>query len=163
MAFLPPFERVVCDCAEDVELCRRPSYLIPGDIFAIGEFLVKEGRITTVAEVFQFLRASKGAVVGEAATGKRFRIGTITPKVKDDGWCVFLTPDKRCSIHAVAPFGCAFFSVHMDKIEGDVRSMWGLKQITITPGYEQLRQKLIADAGEVEPFAPTKEDARGTS
>jgi Fe-S-cluster containining protein len=121
-----------------------------------------DGRIQTRQGVFAFLRASKGAIVGDAATGQRWRIGTITPKVKEDGTCVFLTEDKRCSIHTVSPSGCGFFDPHMDPIEGNRRSMWGLKQISITPAYEQLRQKLIADAGESEPFTSKENsDANG--
>ena len=152
MAFLPPFERTVCDCADCVAYCKStPGYTIPGDLFAIGEFLVKEGRLEHIKGVFDLLRASKGAVVGEVATGKRFRIGTITPKLVD-GHCIFLTADDRCSIHAVAPYACRAFDSHMSRVEGDVRSMWGLKQILSTPAYETLRQKLISESGETEPF-----------
>lgn len=152
MAFLPPFPRTECACTDCVAFCHtRPGYLSPGDLFAIANKLMADGRIHTRAGVFDFLRASKGAVVGEAATGKLWRIGTITPKMKD-GKCVFLTDDDRCSIHEVAPLGCAYFDDHMSQLEGDYRSMWGLKQITMTPAYEQLRQKLIADSGETEPF-----------
>jgi len=140
-----------------------PSYLCPGDIFAIADHLIQKGIITTRQEVFGFLRASKGAIVGDSATGKLFRVGTITPKVDTRGRCIFLTSEDRCEIHSVAPFGCAFFSAHMDKLEGDKRSMWGLIQISRTPAYEQLRQKLIADAGGAvaEPFTPTKEEDDG--
>lgn len=158
MAFLPPFPRTECACADCIAFCARPGHLTPADLFAIVDVLMADGRIQTRQDVFEFLRASKGAVVGDAATGHRWRIGTITPKVKEDGTCIFLTKDNRCSIHAVAPFGCRFFDPHMDNIEGNRRSMWGLKQISITPAYEQLRQKLIAGSGEIEPFTPTKEE-----
>lgn len=162
MAFLPPFKRTECACTACVAFCNRPAHLIPGDIFAITDALMADGRIQTKQEVFNFLQASKGAVVGEQATGKRYRIGTITPKTVD-GKCIFLTKDNRCSIHAVSPFGCAFFDDHMSQLEGTARSMWGLRQIAQTPGYEQLRQKLIADAGVTEPFTPTQEDQGGQS
>jgi Fe-S-cluster containining protein len=159
MANLPPFTRSKdCNCKDCITYCKTiPGYLVPGDLFAIADSLIQEGGITTRQEIFSFLRASRGAIVGEAATGRRFRIGTITPKMVN-GRCIFLTPEDRCSIHSVAPFACGFFDPHMDPIEGNRRSMWGLKQISITPAYEQLRQKLIADAGEAEPFT-SKEDA----
>jgi len=160
MAFLPPFKRTECGCTACVAFCARPGHLIPGDIFAIADALMADGRIQTKQGVFDFLQASKGAVVGEQATGKLFRIGTIVPKTVD-GRCVFLTDENRCSIHAVAPFGCAFFDDHMSQLEGTARSMWGLRQIARTPGYEALRQKLIADTGVTEPFTP-KEDKGGT-
>lgn len=161
MAKLPPFPRTECACSKCVDLCSKPAHLIPGDIFAIADRLITDGKITTRQEVFGFLRASRGAVVGEVSTGKLFRIGTITPCLKD-GKCVFLTEDNKCSIHSVAPFGCAFFDWHMGAIEGHGRSMWGLKQISMTPGYEALRQKLIADQGgeAAEPFTLPQEEGR---
>ena len=158
MAFTPPFERTECACLECIAFCHTmPSFLIPGDLFSIIDVLMTSGRITTRQGIFKFLRASKGAIVGDSATERRYRIETITPKLENNK-CVFLTDDDRCSIHTVAPYGCRMFTAHMNPIEGARRSMWGLKQISITPAYEQLRQKLIADAGEAEPFT-SKEDA----
>jgi hypothetical protein len=40
-----------------------------------------------------------------------------------------LTTDDRCSIHAPAPFGCAFFDVHMATGEADARSSFGLRAV----------------------------------
>lgn len=152
---LAPFERTVCDCAECVECCRRPGHLIPADLFRIADRLLADGRIQNQQEVFTFLRASRGAVVGDSVSGKLFRIGTITPKTQD-GQCVFLH-EGRCTIHSVAPFGCAFFDAHMDQREGDIRSMWGLKVITSVPAYDQARQMLIAAEGVHEPFQATRD------
>ena len=152
MAFLPPFKRTECACEEDMKFCKqRPGYLIPGDLFAISDALIKRGEIKTPRDLFPLLRASKGPVVGNSATGQRHRIGTITPAMKD-GRCVFLDPQDRCTIHAVAPFGCAFFDVHMDPAQADIRSLWGLKQIVSAPAYQQLRLQLADRDGEHEPF-----------
>jgi len=102
--------------------------------------------------VMDSLRASKGAIVGDAS-GQLYRIGTITPAVREDGACVFLTEDNRCSIHAVAPFGCAYFSEHDEKRQADIYSLWSLRLIAGTPAYETARQTIAArDGGAAEPF-----------
>lgn len=43
-------------------------------------------------------------------------IGSITPR-SQGGRCVFLDEQDRCRIHAVAPFGCAYYDTHMDVAE----------------------------------------------
>jgi hypothetical protein len=73
------------------------------------------------------LLASPGALV--ARGGKVFRIPTLVPARRPDGACLFLTDDDRCAIHAVAPFGCAFFDVHQDTAEADERSTAGLRAV----------------------------------
>lgn len=138
----PPFPRTECACAECVRCCTvQPAHLIQGDIFRITDALVSQGRVTDVTGTLSFLRASRGAVVADSATGRRYRIGTITPRM-EGGRCVFLTPDDRCSIHSVAPFGCAYFDLHMSTTEGDARSLWGLQQISRTQAYAEMRQFL---------------------
>jgi Fe-S-cluster containining protein len=84
--------------------------------------------------------ASPGALVGDSVTGKTFRIPTITPR-KVGGACVFLV-DDRCSIHAVAPFGCAYFDMHMDEEVYAPRSRWYLVKIMASPAYHAERAKL---------------------
>lgn len=158
----PPFPRTSCDCDPCIDFCRRsPGYLIPSDLFRIADHLLADGRITNSKDVLNFLQASAGAVVGDMATGRKFRIGTIIPKRQENGRCIFLTEEDRCSIHSVSPFGCAFFDAHMDVVEGSVRSMWGLRQIMGTPAYETARQVLIErDGGQYEPLPnilPTQE------
>lgn len=167
MAGLPPFPRTTCDCAQCTEFCHtKPGMLIPADLFRIPDFLISEGRATIRQDLFPLIRASKGAIVGKYNTQgeiDRFRIGTITPAMKD-GRCIFLTEEDRCNIHAVSPFGCAFFDDHMDRTEGDRRSMWGLVQISQAPAYQQLRQLLIDMHGEpVEPLARKAADTKGDS
>ena len=41
----------------------------------------------------------------------------------------FLTGQGRCSIHATAPFGCAFFDAYMSEGEADERSATGLRAV----------------------------------
>lgn len=155
------FTRSVCACGPCTAFCfTKPGYLIPSDLFRIADFLVAERRIEQTGDVLNWLRASKGAVVGDAATGERFRIGTITPRL-EHGRCVFLTDEDRCSIHAVSPFGCAYFSTHDEHRAADARSMWGLRQIMMTPAYTQARSVIAKrDGQEYEPFTPHPGDAR---
>jgi Fe-S-cluster containining protein len=42
---------------------------------------------------------------------------------------VFLDQDERCRIHAVAPFGCRMFTVHMSRKESDPIVAHGLRVI----------------------------------
>lgn len=158
----PPveFERTSCACTGCTHFCHEvPGYLLPSDLFRIADHLVATRQIPETKQVLNYLRASKGAVVGRA-DGKRFRIGTITPRM-EGGRCVFLTEDDRCSIHAVSPFGCAYFSSHDDRVEADIRSLWGLRLIAETPAYEEARRMLIErDGGAAEPFTPNQEDPK---
>ena len=49
-------------------------------------------------------------MVRHADGSARFvKLPTITPAVKPDGSCVFLTAEGKCQIHEVSPYGCAFF------------------------------------------------------
>src|SRR6185295_1290807 len=129
----PPveFERTSCACTGCTRYCtQHPGYLIPSDLFRIADHLVATGQVTETKYVMDYIRASKGAVVGRD-DGRRFRIGTITPRM-ENGRCVFLTEDNRCGIHAVSPYGCAYFSSHDDPAEADIRSLWGLRLIAET-------------------------------
>jgi Fe-S-cluster containining protein len=87
--------------------------------------------------------ASKGCVARLRDGGRIVRIGTITPRQKPDGRCVFLDQDDRCLIHEVAPFGCAYFDPHMPKAEADKRSAYlAMKQATDRE-YQELREELV--------------------
>jgi Fe-S-cluster containining protein len=120
------FERTVCSCHECTLNCRHiPGYLIPADLDRIKNHLAPV--VSLMDWVKQYLLASPGALV--ATDRMVFRIPTLVPARKSDGACVFLTTDNRCSIHSVAPFGCAFFDAHMSKSEADRRSSQGLNDI----------------------------------
>lgn len=62
-------------------------------------------------------------MVADTRTGETVRVGTITPRRKADGSCVFLDGDDRCTIHAVAPAGCAMFDTHMGLVEAQRRGL----------------------------------------
>jgi hypothetical protein len=98
------FTRTDCSC----RTCRRncmfmPGFLIPGDL---------ERMIPVGADPLQWsetnLLASPGAVVRVRETKELARIPTLVPATKDDGSCIHYR-QRRCQIHDVAPFGCAFF------------------------------------------------------
>lgn len=122
----PPFERTVCACSECVAHCKRqPGPLAVHDLERVDN---------------DKLCASPGAVVGRA--GRIFSIGTIVPKTKADGTCVFLDEQDRCTIHATAPFGCAYFDAHMGRQEAFRRASWYLTRIETSETYRALRASL---------------------
>jgi len=96
--------RSTCACSGCKLNCRfMPGFLIPQDLARMipldtDPFLWAEHN----------LLASPGALV--SSEGRKFRIPTLVPATKPDGSCMNLTDDGRCGIHAIAPFGCAFFS-----------------------------------------------------
>src|SRR5262245_58062180 len=114
-----PFERTTCACADCVSCCRdQPGSLAAGDLGRIAAFLKQSIRVTSVK-----FWAGRGALVANSLTGQRARIGTITPKLVR-GRCVFLGADDRCTIHEVAPAGCALFDTHMSAETARPRSLW---------------------------------------
>lgn len=134
------YPRTVCDCAD----CRKPcengltGMLAPGDMGRIAAFLDMDP-----GAVLPLFRASPGAKVGRSVNTRlgfrieTFRIGTIVPGTDVTGQCVFLQPDGRCSIHAVAPFGCGWFDWHMNHAEGNQRSAACLREILNDPEYQR--------------------------
>jgi hypothetical protein len=120
------FERTICDCEECKLNCRYlPGYLIPADLDRIHCYLAPNQDL--FAWTRQHLLASPGAKV--MSNGRIFRIPTLVPARQADGACVFLIVDERCEIHAVAPFGCAFFDCQQLRSEADRRSLLGLQAI----------------------------------
>jgi Fe-S-cluster containining protein len=120
------FERTIYPCHECTLNCRHiPGYLIPADLERIKNCLGPAETLVDWAK--QHLLASPGALV--ATDRMVFRIPTVVPAQATSGACIFLTSDNRCSIHSVAPFGCAFFDAHMSKSEADGRSSQGLNDI----------------------------------
>lgn len=122
------FERTSCDCSKCAAACRTmPGYLIPGDIERIAAYVGAD------PDDEKFLianfRASEGPLVQR--DGNRFRIPTIVPAQYDDnGKCVFMTRDGRCSVHQVSPFGCSRFNVCDEPTrDAEMRSTAGLFDI----------------------------------
>lgn len=102
------FERVTCGC----RLCQIPCEYMPGalappDIRRIAAALGYGEDVARFAE--ENLRASPGATV--VYRGELLRIPTLVPAATESGACKFYV-DGRCSIHDVAPYGCAFTDMH---------------------------------------------------
>jgi Fe-S-cluster containining protein len=120
------FSRTQCDCHECTLNCHRlPGYLVPADLERIHRHTAPDQDLRVWAR--EWLLASPGALV---MSGHRpYRILTLVPARRPDGACIFLTADNRCSVHAVSPFGCAFFDSHMSHAECDRRSKRGLQAV----------------------------------
>ena len=98
--------RTICSC----KVCRKncevmPGFLLPSDL---TRMVPADTEPFTWAETN--LLASPGALVMKANT--YFRIPTLVPAIRTNGNCKNLTSEGLCSIHEVAPFGCAFFDCH---------------------------------------------------
>jgi Fe-S-cluster containining protein len=120
------FIRSECACRECTANCKFISgYLVPADIERIGRAL---GYSNIVTFAFENLAASPGATVMNAE-GRVFQIPTLVPRRKSDGSCKFLDEKNRCSIHAISPFGCAFFDAHQSTDEANGKSARGLQEI----------------------------------
>jgi hypothetical protein len=114
--------RSLCACENCVTNCQvMPGYLIPADL---ARMKPKDSDVFAWAE--QNLLASPGALVMKG--GKTFRVNTLVPAKQPDGSCIHLI-GERCAIHAVAPFGCAFFSCVDSTRDADVLSAHGLRTI----------------------------------
>ena len=113
------FTRTVCACKACSTHCHtQPGPLGPGDRERIARYLG-----ISFDTLDERLVASAGATVGDRKTGKLFQIGTVTPGRQANGACTFLTPDGKCSIHPVAPAGCAYFDAHMPTKQAESRSI----------------------------------------
>lgn len=138
------WERTTCACPECVACCKRqPGPLAPGDFERIAAAL---GEDREAAKLHFW--ASPGALVADSRTGRQFRIGTITPRATG-GRCVFLGPDDRCQVHAVAPFGCAFFDMHMPIQVAWPRAQWLAQQQIADNDYQRLRTELVVAPSDV--------------
>jgi hypothetical protein len=151
------FNRTVCACPECTMNCHHiPGYLIPADLERMHQQLSPSEDLHAWAR--QYVLASPGAVV--LCQGQAVRIPTLVPARRPDGAFTFLTDAGRCAIHAVAPYGCAFFDTHMPQAEADRRSKRGLQAVLEAweagGPYARL-WVMLADAGLV---APAPEVAR---
>lgn len=132
-----PFPRTSCACERCVECCYdQPGPLAPGDFERIAEFLGE-----TREEAKRHFWASPGALIKDAVTGRVTRVGSITPQ-RRKGKCVFLDENDRCTIHPVAPTGCAYFDTHMSGFEGHLRSLTLVKLYRASEDYQKLRNEL---------------------
>jgi hypothetical protein len=120
------FDRTCCACTECATHCRHvPGYLVPDDLLRMATHVGPETDLLRWAK--DHLLASPGAIV--ARNGRAFRIPTLVPAHRADGACIFLTSKGMCSIHALAPFGCAFIDSHMTAAQVDLRSVAGLRAV----------------------------------
>lgn len=95
----------------------------------------------SLADAMPFFRRSPGALV-RTIDGSVRRIETIAPAADLTGRCVFLDINDRRQIHAVAPFGCSMFDMHMTPDVAYPRAIWYLRQIEDSPEYARLRSRL---------------------
>jgi hypothetical protein len=115
--------RSECGCEACVVNCMFiPAYLKPGD----RERLLPPDADPEAWDR-EHLRASPGALV--LIGGQVARIPTIVPATVADGLACHWLKDGRCTVHADAPFGCAFFSCKQTGRESDLLSAQGLYEI----------------------------------
>lgn len=131
------FERTVCACKQCTACCKRqPGSLAPGDYERIQGYTQM-----TDEEMRAKFWASPGALVRKH-DGTVVRIGTITPRFdRRKKACVFLDDNDRCTIHAVAPWGCAYCDTHQSWSDGQQRSNW-LAGAQRDKDYQALRNTL---------------------
>jgi Fe-S-cluster containining protein len=145
------YVRTICACHECTLNCRHiPGYLIPADLERIHQHHAPNQDLDDWA--LQHLLASPGAIV--LCRGQKARILTLVPGRRPDGACIFLTATGQCAIHAVAPYGCAFFDAHQVTAEADRRSKRGLQAIIEAWNTNGLYARLwmaLAEAGFVSP------------
>ena len=90
----------------------------------------------------QLFWASPGAMVRDHY-GEVYRVGTITPRFdRHKKRCVFLDDDERCTIHEVAPFGCAYFDTHMSHRTAAPMAAWLAEAQHTSESYKAIRAKL---------------------
>ena len=138
------FTRTVCACDRCRACCKRqPGAFAHGEIERLIEWAMKTQELSR-EDAFQWVKAqiwaSPGALVKDLATQRTYRIGSITPRFRR-GRCTFLDANERCTIHAVAPFGCAMFDTHMDHATAHPRSI-ALAESHQHPDYQRLRNEL---------------------
>jgi hypothetical protein len=145
------YARTICACHECVLNCHHiPGYLIPTDLERIHRHHAPDQDLDDWA--LHHLLASPGAVI--LCRGQQARILTLVPARRPDGACIFLTATGQCSVHAVAPYGCAFFDSHQVPAEANRRSKRGLQAIIEAWHANGLYARLwmaLAEAGFVSP------------
>jgi len=112
-----------------------PGSLAPGDIERIANFCGVECDSHFLESHFA---ASDGPIVRikDKDGLKDTHIPTIVPQQKEDGSCVFLDENNKCSIHPVAPFGCRNFKVcDPPSYEDSCKSAHMLREVVATREY----------------------------
>lgn len=108
------YERSFCECNQCKAGCKSmPGMMSPQDVIEIGEHcgvVPNDDPLRFMEWVADHYAASEGAEV-VMSNGTTSRIPTIVPQQDDDGHCVFLDENDRCTIHPVAPFGCRQFKI----------------------------------------------------
>ena len=151
------YERTVCACNDCRAPCEcMPGHLVPSDIPRLIAWLDK-GTPGLSATLGMFLAASPGATIRDRATGETLQVPTIVPnRHPKTGKCAFLMDDGLCAVHEVAPYGCAYFDMHMSREEGDRRVYAGLEEIVRSQSYRDL-WCMLAKNGQ---RAPSPNDGR---
>ena len=104
-------DRTECACPRCSAFCQfMPGYLVPADLDRIipkWELDDPDPKHDPLTWAESNLLASPGALVSKGF--ELFRIPTLVPARLESGACIHFTAERRCAIHPVAPFGCAFF------------------------------------------------------
>lgn len=117
-------ERTICGCGECSSHCHRaPGYTLPGEIAQIAEYLGKENVEQFTEEYFVASKRTR-VLIGQ----DQYIIPTLSPRM-ENGHCVFLNDAGECSIHAVSPYGCAYFDAHQPQAEAYRNSRAGLNYL----------------------------------
>ena len=112
-----PFVRTVCACRKCSICCEHiPGTLAPSDLNRIA---AHQGYPDPQAFARDFLLAGNGATL-KLASGQTLTLQKLVPRRNAAGACIFYQ-SGRCAIHAVSPFGCAYFDAHMSDAEHILR------------------------------------------
>lgn len=151
------YSRTKCGCAQCTTLCRyMPGVLIPDDIHRIANHL--GAPIDIIGWAKEHFYASGGWKI--VVDGTIVRVPSLVPAKKSDGSCIFLTNDGKCSIHEVAPYGCAFFDTHMDGDEGDKRSTTAVRVVMRDHANKGVYSQIILALAEAGKLAEDAQQAR---
>lgn len=112
-----PFERLNCKFI--------PGMLVPADLDRMARAM---GFDDTKAWAMEHLLASPGATMmridSKTGKGETYRVPTLVPARKGEHrHCMHFDENGRCNVHAVAPFGCAFFDGTQSEEEHQKRSI----------------------------------------
>lgn len=104
-----------------------PGALIPSDLPIIQHHV---GDLSGDFVLNHFSASEGPLVIQRAMNGEQtpLRVPTLVPAQREDGRCVFLTDDDKCSIHKVAPFGCAYHDTHASEAESYPRSYHAVRE-----------------------------------